>query len=82
MNSSNSIKLEIKRYQENFREEWEKFVSESNNGTIFHYQQFLAYHPPGRFEDHNLLFFQKGKLLSLLPAVISSRRGEKNPLLP
>ncbi|MEI8135412.1 MAG: GNAT family N-acetyltransferase [bacterium] len=40
------------------------------NGTVFHTQQFLAYHPDGRFEFHHLLFFQGTKLIAVLPGGI------------
>lgn len=37
------------------------------NGTVFHSQQFLAYHPEGRFNLHHLLFFHKDHLVAVLP---------------
>ena len=47
---------------------WDKFVSESNNGTIFHLRKFLNYHPKDRFIDHSLLISKNKKLFSVLPA--------------
>ena len=29
--------------------EWDKFVEESDNGTMFHKREFLSYHPKDRF---------------------------------
>lgn len=46
---------------------WDDFVLHSNNGTMFHLQQFLDYHPPGRFDFHHLLFFDGGRLIAVLP---------------
>ncbi|SRR5579883_967244 len=46
---------------------WDKFVLRSMNGTVFHRQQFLKYHPDGRFNFHNLLFFEGDKLVAVLP---------------
>ena len=40
---------------------WELFVSRNNKGTLFHTRRFLNYHPVGRFKDHSLMFFEKGK---------------------
>lgn len=40
------------------------------NGTVFHKQQFLAYHPPGKFPFHHLLFYNAGELIALLPGGI------------
>lgn len=61
--------MEIARYKEHYAEEWDRFVWEANNGTIFHTRRFLSYHPPGRFEDHSLIFRKRGRVLALLPAV-------------
>jgi hypothetical protein len=55
---------------EGFRGEWEwdAFVDKSYNGTIFHKQRFLSYHPRSRFEDASLSFKHKGRLVSVFPA--------------
>ncbi len=37
------------------------------NGTVFHKQQFLQYHPAGRFDFHHLLFFEGKHLVAVLP---------------
>jgi hypothetical protein len=37
------------------------------NGTVFHEQQFLSYHSPGKFNFHHLLFLEKGKIVAVLP---------------
>ena len=55
--------------------EWSSFLAASANGTLFHDIDFLAYHPPGRFEFHHLLFYRKGVLIALLPAGIASSGG-------
>jgi hypothetical protein len=46
---------------------WDKFVARSMNGTVFHSQQFLDYHPAGRFKFKHLLFFEGDKLVAVLP---------------
>src|ERR1051325_5242400 len=46
---------------------WDKFVARSMNGTVFHSQQFLEYHPAGRFNFRHLLFFEGEKLVAVLP---------------
>ncbi|HID95808.1 MAG TPA: GNAT family N-acetyltransferase [Candidatus Latescibacteria bacterium] len=61
--------MDVIRYTEDIREEWEEFVENSNNGTIFHLQRFLDYHPMGRFMSHHLVFRKKGKLVAVWPAV-------------
>lgn len=51
-------------------EDWDNFVDESNNGTIFHKLRFLSYHHEDRFDWHNLLFLKEGKIIALLPGAI------------
>jgi Acetyltransferase (GNAT) domain len=51
--------------------EWEKFLSRSVNGTLFHDLRFLRYHPAGRFRFHHLVFKRNGKPVALLPGGIS-----------
>lgn len=43
-------------YADEFQEEWDKFISESSeNGTIFHLQKFLSYHPKNKFNDSSII---------------------------
>lgn len=63
------MSLSIRLYEESDRGAWEAFVAEANNGTLFHERKFLGYHPEGRFQDHSLVLEEKGKLVSLFPAV-------------
>jgi hypothetical protein len=49
------------------RKMWDKFVARSMNGTVFHSQQFLDYHPTRRFNFKHLLFFEGEKLVAVLP---------------
>ena len=37
------------------------------NGTVFHSQQFLHYHPESRFDLHHILFFEGTRLIAVLP---------------
>jgi hypothetical protein len=67
--------LEIEIYRPEFRASWEKFVRAADNGTLFHRQQFLEYHPPDRFTSHHLLFRRQNRILALLPAVVRKAGG-------
>lgn len=49
---------------------WEAFVDRSNNGTVFHRQAFLDYHPKDRFAFHSLFFFREGEVVALLPGAL------------
>lgn len=57
----------IKEYTPDKREIWDNFVDISNNGTMFHKIRFLDYHPEGRFQFHNLMFYKGTDLIALLP---------------
>lgn len=60
--------IAVVKYSEEYRAQWEEFVAQSHQGTLFHTRAFLAYHPPERFQDESLLFFKEEKLLAVLPA--------------
>lgn len=60
--------IEVVRYSDEWEKRWDDFVLQSNNGTIFHLQRFLHYHPKDRFQWHHLLFLEKGTIRGLLPA--------------
>ena len=60
--------FKVYQYRPMDEPEWDKVVSHSNNGTIFHLRSFLNYHPQGRFNDHSLIIKKKGKLFSIFPA--------------
>ena len=54
------------------RKEWDKFVTDSRNGTFLFCRDFMEYHSD-RFEDASLLIYDNQKLLGLLPANRSRR---------
>ena len=60
--------MEIVEYNETYRNLWEQFVDDSNNGTLFAYQKFFDYHPKDRFKHRHLMFFERGKLVAICPA--------------
>jgi hypothetical protein len=59
--------MEIIEYTERWKEKWDSFVKQSNNGTIFHLQKFLDYHPKDRFHFNHLIFLDKGNIKAVLP---------------
>lgn len=62
--------IEVVPYSTDLSAEWARFLAASNNGTIFHDLRFLAYHPPGRFDQRHLLFRLRGETVALLPAAL------------
>ncbi len=69
--------VDVDVYQPNDRSRWEKFIHTAENGTIFHRQRFLSYHPPDRFRSHHLIFRKKNRMLAVLPAVIREQNGDR-----
>jgi len=59
--------MEIIEYTEKWKDKWDNFVLESNNGTIFQMQKFFDYHPEGKFTFNHLIFLDKGNIAALLP---------------
>lgn len=57
--------------------DWDQFVDDSDNGTIFHTRRFLSYHPKERFNDVSLVVRKKNSVFSLLPAVLIEKEGKK-----
>ena len=66
--------MKIIKYSEEWKERWDKFVEESNNGTLFHLQKFFDYHAEGKFTFNHLIFIENGEIVALLPG---SLRGSK-----
>lgn len=67
------------KYTSSKKEDWDNFISVSNNGTLLHKRDFMEYHSD-RFEDHSLMIYDKNKLIALYPAnivenVIYSHQG-------
>jgi hypothetical protein len=65
------METEVKRITTLNYPAWDEFVDRSNNGTIFHKLKFLQYHPTGRFNFHNLVFYINNKLAAVLPGYIN-----------
>ncbi len=70
--------LKIHKYKETDRKYWDYFVSNSNNGTIFHSRRFLSYHPENRFNDHSLIIKKKQKIFAVFPAAEKQINNEKH----
>ena len=67
-------------YETKHRAQWEAFVLASNNGTMFHLQQFLDYHPEGKFRFHHLLFFKETQLIAVLPGGVTKQNTFESPM--
>jgi len=64
--------MEIIQYTDEWKEKWDSFIRESNNGTIFHLQKFFEYHPKNRFLFNHLIFLKKGNIVAVLPGTLKN----------
>ena len=64
--------MEVIKYSDEWKEKWDRFVLQSNNGTMFHLQNFFDYHTPGKFRFDHLLFVEKNKIIALLPGRLTN----------
>lgn len=59
------------------RADWERFIRHSAQGTFFHFQRFLDYHPENRFEHLHLVFREKGHIIAVWSGAIRDEDGLK-----
>ena len=59
--------IEIKRYTDTFKKQWDAFVDEAKNSTFLFRRDFMEYHKD-RFEDFSLMLFVNDQLEAVLPA--------------
>jgi len=67
-------------YEPKHRPQWDDFVLRSNNGTMFHLQRFLDYHPPGEFQFAHLLFLKGHRLVAVLPGGLTAAGVYESPV--
>ncbi len=62
--------MQIVSYSAQYRQEWNRFNDQARNGTFLFDRNYMEYHSD-RFRDASFLFYQKGKLVALLPGNLS-----------
>lgn len=72
--------MKIIPYTEDWKDKWDNFVLESNNGTMFHMQRFFDYHKPGKFSFNHLMFVENNKLVAVLPGAIVDNNIYESPI--
>ena len=72
--------MEIIRYTPDWKDKWDKFVLESNNGTMFHQQKFFDYHIEGKFTFDHLIFLEKNEISAVLPGAIIGDKKFESPI--
>lgn len=59
--------MNLKRYNADDFDTWNRFVASSRNGTFLLDRNFMDYHAD-RFTDSSLLFYENNRLVAVLPA--------------
>ena len=73
--------LSIQKYNKDNLQIWDDFVkNRSCNGTIFHTQNFLSYHPRNRFNDHSIFIYDSNTIAAvILVAQIEENKYYSHP---
>jgi hypothetical protein len=53
---------------------WKALLAASNNATLFHDLDFLAYHPPGKYDFRHLVALRGAKIEAVIPGALSADR--------
>ncbi|PSL01267.1 hypothetical protein [Cecembia rubra] len=61
------LKIQIRKYEEGYREQWEAFIERAANGTFLQRRSFMEYHGD-RFQDASLMVWEGEELLAVFPA--------------
>lgn len=59
--------INVKLYNSESKDIWDKFVEDSKNGTFMLKRDYMDYHAD-RFKDFSLMFYEDEKLIALMPA--------------
>jgi hypothetical protein len=51
---------------------WKAFLRDSNNGTLFHDLDFLAYHPSGKYDYRHLVAMRGTHIEAIIPGALSA----------
>jgi hypothetical protein len=65
--------LTVKKYEPQYKNVWDNFITHSKNGYFFFNRDFMEYHSD-RFCDFSLMFFKGNKLMAVIPANIESHK--------
>lgn len=65
--------MRIEKYSDQYKQEWDQFISDSKNGHFMFQRDYMEYHSD-RFQDYSLLAFnEKNQLCAVLPASIKNK---------
>lgn len=62
----------IRPYRPEDAAAWKAFLRTSNNATLFHDLDFIAYHPPGKYDFRHLVALRGGQIEAVIPGALSA----------
>jgi Acetyltransferase (GNAT) domain len=62
----------IRPYRPEDANAWKTFLRDSNNGTLFHDLDFLAYHPPVKYDFRHLIALRGTHVEAVIPGALSA----------
>lgn len=62
----------IRPYRPEDGDAWKAFLRDSNNATLFHDLDFLAYHAPGKYDYRHLVALRRTHLEAVIPGALSA----------
>lgn len=70
--------FQVIKYTPEYFDRWNRFVDESDNGTIFHRLDFLDYHR-NRFKgnEHHLIWLKGETIFAIMPFLITVENGQR-----
>jgi len=72
--------MELIKYKNNIhKDDWDQYVLNSNNGTIFHLRKFLSYHEDRAFQDSSLIFSENNQIIALFTGAITQNCLHSHP---
>jgi hypothetical protein len=62
----------IRPYRPEDATKWKAFLRDSNNGTLFHDLEFLAYHPPDKYDFRHLVALRGTHIEAVIPGALTA----------
>jgi hypothetical protein len=62
----------IRPYRPEDAAAWKTFLQDSNNGTLFHDLEFLAYHPPDKYDFRHLVALRGTHIEAVIPGALTA----------
>jgi hypothetical protein len=71
--------LRTEVFRPEYSDVWDKFVTDSRNGTFLHSRKFFDHNPDNATDDHSLLFFKDSRLIAVLPSTFCNEILRSHP---